>query len=73
MATHIITLAVETDETQTSPSGWDWSAILDSPYPADVLECTEVSTEVDDETIGIVLDALRDAHAHIDEVAPPAK
>lgn len=41
MATYLVTLAVETDPGQGNPAGWDWPALLDTPYPVDVVASVE--------------------------------
>ena len=41
MATYLVTLAVETDPGQGDPAGWDWPALLDTPYAVDVIASVE--------------------------------
>ena len=41
MATYLVTLALETDPGQGDPAGWDWPALLDTPYAVDVVAIVE--------------------------------
>lgn len=43
MAEYLVTLAIETYGGEGSPEDWDWATLLDTPYPADVIACADVT------------------------------
>ena len=46
--TYLVTLAIQTDESQSNPGKWDWASLIDTPYVAEVVAVVD-ATELDED------------------------
>jgi hypothetical protein len=52
MSEYLVTVAIETDETQGNPGDWDWATLIDSPLPVGVVGSVDVTGL--DPNVGII-------------------
>ena len=62
MAQHLITLVIETDETQKSPDRWNWCEVLDTPLPVSVVACTPLPDEPTEAEVMLLHAIMQQSH-----------
>ena len=63
---HLITLVIETDETQKSPGRWNWSEVIDTPLPVTVVACTPLPEEPTEAEVTLLHAIMQQSHDALD-------